>query len=179
MKKLVSFLLLASMAAMPVQANQTNVTFSQNTIDWNDHDALEALAQKAISHYEKSGSKAIMHTLFEHAYGIMPDYFGITILSALERFAFDYVKQNPNAIDTYIQAIKKISPKNAEFTVEEILLNLVDKLNKRAYEVGLIVSEDQLKVLAIFQLSMVHANYIENDFNLFKEIAEYAVQQIQ
>jgi hypothetical protein len=183
MKKILSFILLISTVAstVPAQVNQINSTISQNAIDWNDHDALEKLFEKFIEHYEKNHPKALFHALYEEGYKEKPDYLGITILSSLEKFAFDYVNQNPNAINLYLNEIEKMSPKNAELTIEDILISQFFELREQADALGLNITDDQIKVLAVFQLSMIRgfAPDTQTTFNLFQEIVEYAKQEIQ
>ncbi len=179
MKRHLSLLLLLSMAATPVLAIPQNSTVSQNTFDF-DETAFEEIVKKATKHYEQSGSKAIYHTLFEDCYGQSPDYIGVNILTPLESFAFEYAKQNPNSINTFIEALDKTRPKNAEITVEEAIQGWMEVLNSRANKIGLSITQDQLRMLAIFHVSMVHLFDPKlTGFNLFKEIVEYANQQLQ
>lgn len=150
------------------------------SLDWNNPAEIEAAVQELRTHYEKSGQKAIMHSLYEDEYGKLPDYIGVTLISSIEKFAFEYIKQHPNAI-------KKFFLHSWEEEEIDTVLNLfihpaVPKLRQDANKIGLNVTDEQLETLAIIQLSMLYCYDSfggKSTFYLFREIVEYAYQKIQ
>ncbi len=177
MKKVLFFLLLISIAAMPVQAYQINIDFYQKTSAWKNRDTFEALLHKTISHYENSGSQALLHSLYKAQYGQQPH--GVTILAAFEKFAFEFVEQNPNAIDAFIQALEN-HPKRDGLSVAKTIETLMCTLDHRASKFGLTISKEQIRILAVFKLSIFMFTILPDlDYNFFLEIAQYADQQLQ
>jgi len=186
MKKLLLTLTLLSAPLCPAQDFNQAYEFldNENELDWNDKKAIDELLQKIIVHYEKYHQKAITHQLFEDEYISDRDrgyieYFDITVLSALEKFGFDYLKQNPHALEQYTNALFTLRFLAADDAAED-----QNDLWQRGHEVGIIINEHQLEFLSIFPLAAYFCNIcstpeLENSNNLFRNIAEYAARQIK
>lgn len=177
--------LLLALALLSTQVNASQ-------INWDKPETLEAVGQDLIAHYEKSGQKAIIHRLYEDAYGKTPDYIGVTLGSALEKYTFEYIKKNPNAIDNYIKGLgtgaqQDIStyaaflPGKSNKDVFIIAFTAYELMRKDANAIGLNVTDEELKIIALVQGSILTCYALEADckFNLIRKIVEYANQQIQ